>query len=349
MLEAIGPILGGIASLGGLFTGGGSRTTTRSSSFDRYMQGNALKEQQRINNEAMAQFDVNSTLARDYYNAQNAQWSRNFDWNQATYGRNFYENQRQFNESRDFAKQAFDTQQHRTIQNRVADAKAAGLHPLFALGASGGGSPSISMSGAPSAGAAGTISGGPAGSTAQMGNFIPGQSVTGSHMDDAGARLRSLFGVATAFSTYADLERQKRFDNAQIGQMEAQRVAALASATADFAQSQRTASSIKRGGESARVGQDVLKTASQGTKRVNSSLSSSSKKSSLDPFGATVIQGNRTPAEEASEYYGDPGEWIQGGANILEDTSKGIWRKVKKYVKKSYKNTAKSYRNSSSW
>jgi len=353
MLQAIGPILGGIASLGGLFMGGGSSSRTSSSQFDRHMQGNALKEQQRVNNEAMQQFDVNSTLARDYYNAQNAQWARNFDFNQSSDARNFAETQRQFNVSRDYANRVFNTQQLHTIQNRVADAKAAGLHPLFALGAAGGSSPSISMSGSSSPGSAGLSSGGTAGSTAQMGSFIPGQSSTGSHMDDAGARLRSLSGVADAFSQYADLKRQKRFEDAQIAQMEAQRVAALASATADFAQSQRTASSVKRAGESARVGQDVLKTASQGTRRVSKSLSKQ-QKIGMDPFGLSVRQGKRMAAQDVSEYYGDPGDWIQGGANIIEDTSRGIYRKVKKYVKRSYMDTARKYLprftpKSSSW
>lgn len=46
----------------------------------------------------------------------------------------------------------FDAQMDQTIQRRVADAQAAGIHPLFALGASAGASPTISSGGVPQTG-----------------------------------------------------------------------------------------------------------------------------------------------------------------------------------------------------
>ena len=44
------------------------------------------------------------------------------------------------------AQAQFDAQMDETIQRRVADAKKAGIHPLFALGASAGASPTLSSS-----------------------------------------------------------------------------------------------------------------------------------------------------------------------------------------------------------
>jgi hypothetical protein len=52
-----------------------------------------------------------------------------------------------FNES----KRQFDQQMNESITRRVADAKNAGVHPLFALGASSGASPTTSFGGGSSA------------------------------------------------------------------------------------------------------------------------------------------------------------------------------------------------------
>ena len=49
--------------------------------------------------------------------------------------------------NRQMAQAQFDAQMDETIQRRVADAKAAGVHPLFALGASAGASPTLSAGG----------------------------------------------------------------------------------------------------------------------------------------------------------------------------------------------------------
>ena len=45
------------------------------------------------------------------------------------------------------AQQQFDQQMDASVQRRVADAKKAGIHPLFALGASVGASPTLSVGG----------------------------------------------------------------------------------------------------------------------------------------------------------------------------------------------------------
>ena len=46
------------------------------------------------------------------------------------------------------AQQQFDSQMDQSVQRRVTDAKKAGIHPLFALGASVGASPTLSAGGA---------------------------------------------------------------------------------------------------------------------------------------------------------------------------------------------------------
>ena len=61
--------------------------------------------------------------------------------------------QNQLNWEKQFAasQKQFDAQMDQSVQRRVADAKKAGIHPLFAMGASVGTSPTLSASGAPRA------------------------------------------------------------------------------------------------------------------------------------------------------------------------------------------------------
>lgn len=54
--------------------------------------------------------------------------------------------------TRKLAGKQFDAQMDETIQRRVTDAKKAGIHPLYALGASSGASPTASISGQSSTG-----------------------------------------------------------------------------------------------------------------------------------------------------------------------------------------------------
>lgn len=53
------------------------------------------------------------------------------------------------------AKRQFNVQMNESIQRRVADARAAGIHPLYALGASVGASPTMSAGGSSTGGAVG--------------------------------------------------------------------------------------------------------------------------------------------------------------------------------------------------
>lgn len=57
--------------------------------------------------------------------------------------------------NRRMAQEQFDAQMDQTIQRRVKDAQAAGIHPLFALGGSASASPTISVGNAPTGSAMG--------------------------------------------------------------------------------------------------------------------------------------------------------------------------------------------------
>lgn len=54
---------------------------------------------------------------------------------------------KQFQQTQDLAKYQFNAQMNQSVQRRVKDAEAAGIHPLFALGASVGASPTASTNG----------------------------------------------------------------------------------------------------------------------------------------------------------------------------------------------------------
>lgn len=86
------------------------------------------------------------------------------------YNRSFKENQRQYETALQEGKRQFNEAAFRTIRNRVNDAKAAGIHPLYALGAQSPSPSPVSVVGAP-----GGNSYGSAGSS----TFIPGQSGSG--------------------------------------------------------------------------------------------------------------------------------------------------------------------------
>ena len=65
---------------------------------------------------------------------QNRQWNKSLAFEREKFGQ---------------AKHQFDQQMDASIQRRVKDAQAAGIHPLFALGASAGASPTLSAGSAP--------------------------------------------------------------------------------------------------------------------------------------------------------------------------------------------------------
>lgn len=99
--------------------------------------------------------------------------------------------------------------QQRQIQDRVADAKNAGLHPLFALGQPSSNLPSFTAGG--SLQSPGTMSG------------IPGQSVTGSHKGDKlMAAGNALMGLQQNLANVKLTEAQTAYYNSLVKKTEQQ-------------------------------------------------------------------------------------------------------------------------------
>lgn len=101
--------------------------------------------------------------------------------------------------NRRMAQHQFDQQMDHTVQRRVKDAVAAGVHPLFALGASSGASPTISTGGSSGGSAMGRALGGVADRIAQ-------KKLTDAEIRraDAGARRDE------AEAQYLDSERSRK-------------------------------------------------------------------------------------------------------------------------------------------
>jgi hypothetical protein len=198
--------------------------------------------------------------------------------------------------------------QHFTIRDRVRDAKKAGLHPLYALGAASQG-------------------------TGSAPTFIPGQSPTGSHAgvaqdvldDSAGAAMR---GIAKGLRSMQSNKRQQRLDKfdeemheAQISRMKSQE--RLDEAHAQYYNSLR-------------------KNAEQGTRGSGPEIISTG---SVHPDGATigtapdgktpstrVIVGpdggshkaRGAPTQVIEDEYGDVVGWVYGGYKFGVDVAKAI-------------------------
>lgn len=222
----IGSILSGIGAIAGAFTGGGSSSSpTLSKKMQNYFawtdRANAEKWQQ-------AGYDLaKTTLGHqvNQYNRSLAEAHRQFNVTNAEQRSQFQtsllEGSRQFEESLGEGRRQFDASLQRDatkIQTAVADAQAAGVHPLFALGMSGGVSGGgMAGGGVPSPGAGGgsSIPGGTA--SAQ---FIPGQSPSGSFATDGGGRISRGMAVGAALrdigATIQDAEDRRTAAKSEI-------------------------------------------------------------------------------------------------------------------------------------
>ena len=135
MLGELGLFLsgaGGLAAGSGGFFGGGNQN--RNTTYDQWLKDAAL---------------ANSNMATEYtrQGVQTQKLARQLSILQ----------HKQAVKTRNLSLRQAERQFSKLVQTRVKDAKAAGIHPLFALGASGagGGSPVFAAGGAPSGGAAG--------------------------------------------------------------------------------------------------------------------------------------------------------------------------------------------------
>lgn len=152
---------------------------------------------------------------------------------------------RQFQQSMErqnaqFAAQRADSTRayYKGLQDRVADAKAAGLHPLFALGTSAANiSPAFNAGGIPQGSA-----------SAQ---FIPGQSPVGSFAQEGASKAAgiadALTGVGHSIERLYQQARQDRLDEAQLAESKARTRAYNSAAEVDLARSQALSSRQKTG------------------------------------------------------------------------------------------------------
>ena len=237
--------------------------------------------------------------------------SKQDDWNWRAYG---------------LAKDQFREVQDKTIQNRVADAKAAGIHPLYGLGLPG----------------------------ASSADFIPGQVPTGN------ALAQGLSRAADAAVSYVGnrhsrkLARQRvsnetRITNAEINQANAQ-------ATRDLAEAQLMRSRAMRETLNANRTQDTVK-----TKDIVPDVHPHAPKAQIDALPREPAQHSRkgggsleawggkvrvprkmSEAEDWQKWYGEPGEWIGGISNLFQTGYEAVhgdpelararraWRKVER-------------------
>lgn len=204
------------------------------------------------------------------------------------------------------AQYQFDQQMDYSIQRRVADAKKAGIHPLYALGASPGASPTI----------------------------MAGQHDSGSAISDAGAAIGS--GLAAHARNKqemraAELERIRLLE-LNAAQIQAQK----ASANADNALAMQRLSDMKR----AEQATNYMRKAPDPNAIPETKLHDPGKKGSLTtPYGGTLHQrSKRSWADDWSARYGEPGEWIGGILGLLQDVGSyvGNWQadRVEDYQRK---------------
>ena len=131
------------------------------------------------------------------------------DWTRKEYNRTNLWNNKNFDE----AKRQYTDATRYAIQNKVKDAKAAGLHPLYALGASSSVSPNVPMSG-----------------SGQIPNFMPSQQTTGSGPRDIAASMVAGQKAYGAIKPSALSVAQLRAVNASASLDEAQATLALSQA-----------------------------------------------------------------------------------------------------------------------
>lgn len=171
------------------------------------------------------------------------------------------------------------------IKDRVNDAKDAGVHPLFALGAS-------------------TSSTGP--------SFIAGQSNSGSHIGDGIAAAGAALATAAGQGSTAKGTKGKRLRAEQMAQEahDAQIAATRAAASADLAKAQYYSSEAKRAQVDANTHQDVYKVPSGPISKKNVIRT---------PIGNIHMDPSVDGAEVYEERYGDIIQELAGASTAAAD------------------------------
>lgn len=200
------------------------------------------------------------------------------------------------------AQYQFDQQMDYSIQRRVADAKKAGIHPLYALGASPGASPTMSMS---------------------------GQHDSGSGLGDGIASAGSAIATGLQNKQANDIAQAQLAEQAKNNQ--AQRFRDRASGMRDLAAAFAATSAAKT--SESKVNQ-------QRTQPNVSDIPEPMKEdkgwtgSITTPTGKFQQRGKRTPASEVAERYGGAAEEIFGLWYLTQDLGSLLGNEVYDYVRR---------------
>lgn len=230
-------------------------------------------------------------------------------WNQLAYGLGrdqFNEARRQFDVGHDYAT--------RQAQIRVADAKAAGLHPLYALGASANISPTVSGGGF-SPGAAPVAGQHPTGSAFDTGIAEAGRAVA-SWMSKREARAEARRRYLVEDARADELHRSTI--NMQHARSEADwaevnlRDALTLKTRFDLMNRIPTPTGAPGGPEKGAIPREQIEAAPYGG-------------SVVTPYGR-FRQGQSSPAQRIEDEYGDVAGWLYGAWRLADDVGLNIRR-----------------------
>lgn len=190
-------------------------------------------------------------------------------------------NERAYGLSREQWREAQD----KTIQNRVRDAKAAGVHPLYALGMPG----------------------------ASASAFIPGQAPSGSHLAEGVQRVGEHISAAreNRRARRSSSRIASRSARVQEKVADAQIIAERARARRDLAEAQLLDSQRSRIVQEANHRQDVVVTPLENPRRIPRKELAAPKALVPEP-GTHFAPSRSTQAEKMEEEYGDVGGSIYG-------------------------------------
>lgn len=287
--------------------------------FSRRDSKKAQKRQEALNRQQM--------LLNQHYNNQSAAFEeRKFREAIGQYNSSFHENKRQFqlafkaNRQDEARRVSMELNKYR---NAVKDAQAAGLHPLFALGGGVGGAGagmSPQLMGAPSA-------------TVSPGSFIPGQSPSGSYLDQGVLTQSNLGAAATALgeagqniSEYFGRYEQDQLQTALVKQQIAE---SQARQTADEARALLYASDAKtqtaRGNVARRQVQEVAARAAAAKPQTYRTI-----------FGNIQSDPDYDDAQKIADRYDDGIGAIHGLGLFAKDAARHVAERELKRVLKAY-------------
>lgn len=291
--------------------------------------------QKSINRRAREFASHQAGLARGFA-AKQGYRDRRFNSREARLTRSFARQERRasqrYNRKERQAAQNFSRLMDNTaIRRRVRDAQAAGIHPMFALGASMNYSPAVSASGYSVPASAHSSSGAPGAASAPVGGAphgevvgpggLPGQALTGSAWGDAIAALSGDLGAL--------LHRREGIDEVTKAKIRMYDAAAAR----DSAEAAR-AMSLQ-----AREAQAVNHKRSSPQTTVKKHMDIPREKVEAKPYAGSVVtplgrfgQTKTTNAERVEQEYGDLTGSVYGAWRALNDAGGALGRKVFDWV-----------------